>query len=621
MASASSLTCQRDRSATVMQSLGSVHIPGSVHEKALNEVAVAKDVVLNIGNLRLFPHQAEDVVCMAALEKMERWGDLMTNVGILAEPPGSGKMITMVAHVARAPLPDPTNPFVSTYDEIKMANSGFGKRIDGQHSIWVGGVEEQYVPAAYFPLSVVVATPATSHAWAEAMEVHGGLRVFRISTHAELREFDQQRDSLPGTCDVIVVSKSFVQGLANRLSFMRVSRLILDDAMDLRGTSFDIKSCFLWLIEPDITPMISWGHSVPSCVRKALANLCLPSAKDPTPLFVMHSREEVDHSLGLEYPVHHVYHLSVPFFWDVTTIPTPKPEDLAKQLVARHSMPVWGREAAASMVNPAVRDRVEADLRSEEGCMICLEAFGDHGQCLLTCCTRMLCCSCVWKILHTTRVCPTCRSSIGNRDASMVMISDRLDAPPLNVSHFFCPQFQRREVLLFILSRIGVGGRVLIYTDCIDHVDDETGLEMAELLQFQLNLRIVRFTGSGVQQRRKLVDYQGIGATAIPNQLGRIGSVLNPHEMARGVNLDATTDIIFYSPPNEKQYEHVLSRVVNARTTTAIRRGGRRLAVHILAENEALLPKFKAAYEGVGAGRGLDTKLYETSIAQDLVIL
>jgi hypothetical protein len=236
---------------------------------------------------------------------------------------------------------------------------------------------------------------------------------FKISTHAELREFDQQRNSLPETCNVIVVSKSFVQGLANRLSFMRVFRLILDNAMDLRGTSFDIKSCFLWLIERAITSMISWGHLVPFCVRKALATLCLPSVKDPTPLFVMHSREEVDHSLGLEYPVHHVYHSSVPYFWDVTAIPTRKPKDLAKQLVARHSMPVLGHEAVASMVNPAVRNRVEADLGSKEGCMIYLEAFGDHGQCLLTCWTRMLCCSCLWTILHTTRVCPTCRSSVG----------------------------------------------------------------------------------------------------------------------------------------------------------------------------------------------------------------
>jgi hypothetical protein len=132
--------------------------------------------VLHIGNLRLFLHQAEDVVCMAVLEKMERWGDLMTNVGILAKPPGSGKMITMVAHVAKAPLSDPAYSFVSTYDETRMANSGLSKRIEGQHSIWMGGAEEQYVPAAYFPLNVVVATSATSHAWAEAMEVHGGLQ-------------------------------------------------------------------------------------------------------------------------------------------------------------------------------------------------------------------------------------------------------------------------------------------------------------------------------------------------------------------------------------------------------------------------------------------------------------
>lgn len=583
---------------------------GSVHEKALCNAAV----VSSVGNLRLFPHQAEDVVCMAAVEKMGRWGDMLTSVGILGEPAGSGKTITMVAHLATAPLPNPSDPFVAAYDEIKVGNSGRRKRINCDHGIWVGGTDEQYVPPMYFPLSVVVSSPAALFAWAEALEL-GGQRVFKISSSAELREFDRQRDSLFGACDVIIVSKSFVQGLAYRLRFMRVSRLILDDALELRRPNFDIKSCFLWLIEHDITPMVTWGQSVPSCVRSVLGPLCLPGVEDPTPIFVMHSKEEVDVSLGLEYPMHHLYHLPIPQGWDVCCIPKPKPAQIATQLVVRHQMPVWERGSVAELVDTGVRDRVEADMASEE-CMVCLDEFGEHGVCLLTCCTRLLCYTCVWKIIHTTGVCPTCRSSIGDRGGAVVMISDRLDAPPLNVSHYFCQQLHRRELLLFVLARIGVGGRVLIYADCMDFYEDD----LEDLVQMHTDVRVVQFSGSGAQQRLRLGEYQGIGATAIPNQLSRIAMVLSPHQMARGLNLDATTDVIFYSTPSQKQYEHVLSRALNARTSTVSRRGGRRLAIHMLAENEALFPEIKTAYEGIGAGRGSETKIYESGIAQDLTI-
>ena len=250
--------------------------------------------------------------------------------------------------------------------------------------------------------------------------------------------------------------------------------------------------------------------------------------------------------------------------------------------------------------------------------MVCLEGFTAEGTCLLTCCTRLLCCTCMWKIMHTTGTCPTCRKQMSDRGAAVVMISDRLDVP-LNVSHYFCPHFESKsDALSFLLSRVGLGGRVLLWTGCEDHWDERTGWEIEQLVRLVMQLRVVSFTGSGVQQRSRLFEYQGVGDTAIPDQLIRLSTVLNPHQTARGLNLDATTDLIFYSTPTQEEYEHCLSRVLNARTPALRRRNGQRLSVHMLTSNGALLPEIRTSQEGIGSGRGLDTEAYETSIVHDL---
>ncbi|GAQ90400.1 hypothetical protein KFL_006340180 [Klebsormidium nitens] len=567
------LAARMERKAQAIIRLGSVHTPGSAHEKALSEAARPEGAATRLGGLQLYPHQAEDVICMAAVERMGPWR------------PFTAEMLTNICGSNTVRLEEP----------------------------------EEYVPPVFFPLTVVVASAANVYSWTEALVTHGGQRVIKVASRAELNSFDVKRDNLPGSCDVVVISRTFVRQLATRLRFMRVSRLILDDALDMGGGRFDIRCCFLWLIDHRVSDFLSHFSSLPSCVRSALAGLSLPSIEDPSPIIISHSQQEVDVSLGLEHPLHSFYHISRAYSCEVAHLPPLSAADCAEQLVVRHHIPIWKKEVAADMVEPGVRERLEAQLESDEGCMVCLEAYTGGGTCLLTCCTRLLCCTCVWKIVHTSGTCPNCRGAMEHKGAAVVMISDCLDNP-LNVTHYFCSQMERKfEALSFLLSRIGLGGRVLIWTGCADHWDELTGMDFQDLFEYELNMQLVTFSGSGVQQRSRLIEYQGIGDTAIPDQLIRLSTVLDPHQTARGLNLDATTDLIFYSSPTQEQYDYVMSRVVNARTPGIRRRSGRRLKVHMMAENKAYLPAIRTSQEGIGSGRGVDPGAYELAIAQDLV--
>lgn len=111
----------------------------------------------------------------------------------------------------------------------------------------------------------------------------------------------------------------------------------------------------------------------------------------------------------------------------------------------------------------------------------------------------------------------------------------------------------------------------------------------------------------------KLALYQGASPAS-----ERAAVLLSPHHGARGLNLDATTHVIFYSTPTSSDYEHVMSRVLNASTRTVARKNGRRLKVHMLSPKGAVLPSIYTSQEGVGLGRGVDGEAYELKIASDI---
>jgi hypothetical protein len=600
---------------------GSVHMPASIHEAALLHAVQQRKTVRVSGYLQLFEHQKEDVICMGAVEKMKAWKPLqtkmVTNVGILCEPPGSGKMFTMAAHLLNHPPPDPKSPFVKAYDKHKSA-PGPGTTVRGPHTIEL--IQTQtYVAPIYLPIAIVVAHHLHVATWATTLAEVGHQRVVAVSSQVELRDFDKIRDSLNDVperaYDVVVVSTSFFGAVASRLRFMRVSRLIIDDVLSCAPHA-KVACCFAWFIEDQPAKLLDQNYQLPTILKESLGPLYLDAINDPSPIFVFHSKAEVHRSLQIEYPQHMVYHISDEYGApSVSNLPVPKSPLLEDKLVVAHQIPVWTWESAPSMVRPAVKDRLESELASDDGCMVCTESYerARGACCLLVCCTRLLCCTCTWKIINTSGTCPTCRVCISDKEASVVMISNRQDVP-INVSHLYIPHITDKMVaLVLILSRIGLGDRVVIFSDCADNWIPGTETTVQQYLEHQMSLSILRLTGRALQMKPKLSLYQG--ASPVSN---RAAVLVTPHQSARGLNLDATTHVIFYSTPSLKDYEHVMSRVLNASTRTVARRNGRRLKVHMLLQNCSLLPSIYTSQEGVGLGRGGDGEAYDLRIASDI---
>lgn len=596
-------------------------MPASTHEAALLHAVQQRKKVRLSGELELFDHQREDVICMGAVERMKAWKpfetEMVTNVGILAEPPGSGKMVIMAAHLLNHPPPDPKTPFVKAYDNHKSA-PGTGSRVRGAHAIELVPTQT-YVAPTYMPIAVVVAHHLHVATWATTLAEAGRQRVITVSSRVELRTFDRIRDSLNDVphrpYDVVVVSTSFVGAVASRLRFTRVSRLIVDDVLSCTPHA-KVACCFAWFIEDQPANLLDRNYQLPAILKEALGPLYLDAINDPSPIFVFHSKAEVHRSLQLEYPMHFIYHISDDYDApSVSNLPVPKSPLLEEKLVVAHQVPVWTWESAPLMVRPTVKDRLESELASDDGCMVCTESYerGTGACCLLVCCTRLLCCTCTWKIINTSGTCPTCRGGIADKEASVVMISNRQDVP-VNVSHFYIPHVTDKMVaLVMILSRVGLGDRVVIFSNCSDHWIPGTDTTVQQYLEYQMSMLILRLTGRALQMKPKLALYQGAAPLS-----ERAAVLLTPHQSARGLNLDATTHVVFYSTPSLNCYEQVMSRVLNASTRTVARKNGRRLKVHMLSPSGSLLPSIYTSQEGVGLGRGLDGESYELRIASDI---
>jgi hypothetical protein len=596
-------------------------MPASTHEIALLHAVQQRKRVRVSGELELFDHQREDVICMGAVERMKAWKpfqtEMVTNVGILAEPPGSGKMVTMAAHLLTHPPPDPKSPFVSAYDNHKSA-PGPGCLVRGTHTIEFVPTQT-YVAPIYMPIAMVVAHHLNVATWATTLAQAGHQRVTTVSSRVELREFDRIRDSLNDVphrpYDVVVVSTSFFGAVASRLRFTRVSRLIIDDVLSCT-THPKVACCFAWFIDDQPARLLDNNYQLPAILKEALGPLYLDAINDPSPIFVFHSKAEVHRSLQLEYPMHMIYHISDIYEApSVSDLPVPKSPLLEEKLVVAHQVPVWTWESAPSMVRPAVKDRLESEIASDDGCMVCTENYerASGACCLLVCCTRLLCCTCTWKIINTSGTCPTCRGPISVKEASVVMISNRQDVP-INVSHSYLPHITDKMVtLIMILSRVGLGDRVIIFSNCGDNWVPNTESTVQEYLEHQMSLLILRLTGRALQMKPKLAQYQGASPVS-----ERAAVFITPHQSARGLNLDATTHIVFYSTPSLNDYEQVMSRVLNASTRTVARKNGRRLKVHMLSQSGSLLPSIYTSQEGVGLGRGVDGEAYELKIASDI---
>jgi hypothetical protein len=610
---------QRLRNIACMLEHGTVHLSGSVHEKALQSLpAPMESDDVPAPPFRTYSHQVEDVVCMGAVET--RGGlpseehTVLTNVGVLGEPAGFGKMVTMAIHLATAPMPTPESEFVQRFDAERSLPTR-QTYIEGKHAMRVFAMDNlrTYVPPAFLPITVIVVSHTTAMEWGTICK-RAGLRVQVVGTSASLGAAAVALDASPLAFDVLVVSKSFCVRLAPHLLVKRVGRLVLDDVRGLGGR-VEVGACFVCFIDDSPTALLEDGSALPTLVRNAFDTGCIRGMVDPSPLFVFHSDSEVDASIGLEYPIHRVYHTGMGRVEDrppLSSILSPDPASIPARMVVGHHVPVWAREHAAHLVEPARKDRLVQQLADDEGCLVCTELEGG-SPCLLTCCTRLLCHTCLWKILHTTAICPLCRTTLTDKGGSVVLISNELESP-VNVAHFYPADrdADKLDNLMGLLHRLKPGARVLLYVHCHETWIESAQHYLADLLTLHADFHMVDFMGNAVHVRQQVAMFQSLVSTGGP----RVGSVITSHTNATGLNLDATTDIIFYSMPSFAQYDRVLSRALNARSPM-IERNGERLKVHFVAEDLSRMPPIKLSHIGGSIGHGAGGVGYEAAVLGD----
>ena len=188
-------------------------------------------------------------------------------------------------------------------------------------------------------------------------------------------------------------------------------------------------------------------------------------------------------------------------------------------------------------------------------CVGCLDKFEDTKKTRTFCCQNDMCSKCIDNWYNKTLYCPYCRSKVEKSRHTIVDVGCGPQATEISAT-------SRDKInMLLHLLRNQTGRKVIIFSDYSKIFNTIT-----ELLKDN-GMRYVELDGGNVKALDKILnEYKAGGARVL---------MLNSAFYGCGMNLENTTDIIFFHKTDRIMYEQVIGRA---------QRPGRtgRLAVHNL---------------------------------------
>lgn len=614
---------------------GTVSPEDSVHHEALLDAPDRP----SLPGLQLKPHQEENAICMRACEARGklplREGSqthVLSDMAVLCDPPGSGMMVSMIAHLAEAPLPRPeTSEFITALRERTSEQKWRNSVVIDQHMIRVDPSPPQVDATVFQPTTLIVAHHGVVDAWAGQLQKLAP----RLKTKVVAKTSDVN-GILVDSPDVIVLSQTFHATVSKQFANLRLARVVFDDCSQLSVSTderYFLKACFTWLIEPQPEVYLQLRDTVgpdqrrPRAFRNTFAR-AFAWVDDLTPLFVRHSSAEVARSLGSEYPHHTVYHCrgdahigtwlyNGKELWKqyrTHRLEKPVPGTEAFIPLLELGAEVVSKETAVFLCNSQdARDRVR--FWKDEACMVCWGGFREKPSvCVMQCCKQLMCAACSLEVVASIGTCPICRENIRAADG-IKQVFDEVDPQnPINVA--FAPQgfLDNRPITWFkrILTRLRQSAKVIVYVDSPLSFRYRFDMDIEYIMAHEGEvLHIKQLTGNRYHVKNAVEYFNSDDRD--PHV--RKGLVLSRKNMGHGCSLHKATDLIILSQTSTAVYRHLLSRAVNPKSARV--NEGMPLRVHVLHSPGNFIPDLQLALpDSPGAGVEWRKSIYNRAMAE-----
>lgn len=561
--------------------------------------------------------EVTDIYASASARKRKARQTMVSNIGMLCEPPGSGATTAVMCHLRDSPRLCPeTSEFIrlQAENEERITKS---MCLTSRHVFRTNSLERDPRPISFVDADVIVCSPRGIPGMASLLQQYD-IPFLLLARHSDL-------DSLlahdMSTTRAILLHSSLHGAFSQRVTNLMFGRLLYDWAGVLELSQGDIKSVFVWAVDSNPHNLLSedarGGERRRDAAAKSRGHIVdtfcqsLWWIQDPSPFVVRHSRKQVMESMSQEAPSVGIYmsRSRQPYYKAEVVAKRPNEEAATWRLLVQYDAQVSRDVDSFSRSLPCqkVRNRVAED--SATPCPICMED-DSFPKVVLRCCEKLVCAPCAC-IMLTKGGCPYDRMPI--RDMCVLGAKK-----PLNVTRvrrgILSEQtlgISKQSSLAHVVHTFREGPRaVVLFISEFDMQNYNNGLGIMTFLS-HLGFIVYRLRGNYVSSLKNAETFQRGVCAFTPS---RRALLAGPGTNLNGCFMDCATDVVFYTVPSDQEYAAVMGRVQTP-ACPGLERGDRgiRLRVHFLLTEKETLP---AAVDVVGRG-GVSSE-YECKIARDV---
>jgi len=524
---------------------------------------VSHDVQFAAMKTRLYPHQASMVRAMYAHRDRLTRGFLSDNqaingkLGIVADAPGTGKTLSVLAYLAGY-----SDSFPPLTCELTAQSTKFFYSHDMYHVSDTNTTNLIIVPHALFSQ------------WRKEITRHTNMKYYAVETRRQLRGQECAKTMLES--DVVLTTNKcykYVQEFATAHA-IQWNNIVIDEASSIYLSSSDppLRFQFLWLITSNWLPLLFKNPTMskndlyhlqdrvqlhPDLREWLLDNeivhyeshlVSSSFLKDYLPLYhkkkyylvIRNSNAALQASMSL--PAIHqencacrpnVSLYSLGTYFQARSRTPSIPAERVPYITQALGIPSVSLEQYMSQQAPASQERIQQKAR-ERDCMICLDK-AEHPT-MVNCCYNLYCGRCLLTNTILNKKCPTCRGLLAVENMCCLNdLSSLSELPAL-------PTKSKMDTCLELLQA-NKDKKIIVYT-----AFDNIYYQMFEELD-KMGLKAERIESNLFSLLKTVKNFQE-GKTNI--------LFVSNVDLIRGLTLTATTMLIFYHELSSYEWKQVL---------------------------------------------------------------
>lgn len=502
--------------------------------------------------VEFYQHQLNSIACMQKLEetkkiKVESWV-VETRMGILADPVGSGKTLSIAGVIAENKMDwDISTPFT-----LSRYTASSDKR----------NIISYYKVETYEKIdsTLIIVSPSTISHWIDELN-RMELKVLCITAK---KDIDMTSD-LSSDIDVVLISSSIYNNISSRseIEHKAWKRVVFDEPHGKPPILLPITAGFYWIVS-----------ATPSEVYNGVRSGFIHDIFDTFPpevvskITVKNRPEVIRCSFELPTVIKKYYECYQPIFNTVKGLVS---EDVAQMISAGNisgAVQALGGECTDNIAllvrnikkkeldnikSPEDEKRILEQMKEldekftdvlSDVCMICYEPI--ENPVMETSCQNIFCSVCILKWMEQgTPSCPICRTNI-KEFKSLVFISSP-DSPWTlnNNKKNIRERLPTKQEQLIKIIKENENGKFIVYSTW-----DESFCSIRNVLE-ENNISFTEIKGS-ISTRIKSIESFRMGKTKV--------IFLNSTHSGAGINLQEATDIIMYHSMPDNIITHAIGR-------------------------------------------------------------